>query len=255
MTEPGNLNLSYHDSKTPSHSSTLPLFLPYTLWYHLLGKLQYHCLVKGGLVVSFRLITQVNSLVVVFVHFLPYSLIWCDHLLETVHRMVLSHWGYHVVLSCNWCTWDFSVAEEKGLLSSATLFSKFQYKMINCTCLSIILSFAMLHDTMLLYHVTWFSSVQSLSHVWLFATPWTTACQASLSIANSQSPPKPCLLSRWCHPTILSSVVPFSCPQSFPASGSFPVSQLFASGGQSIGVLASTSASTSFQWIPRTDLL
>ena len=49
-------------------------------------------------------------------------------------------------------------------------------------------------------------------------------------------------LSRWCHPTISSSVVPFSsCPQSFPASGSFPMSQLFASGGQSIGV--STSAS------------
>ena len=54
--------------------------------------------------------------------------------------------------------------------------------------------------------------------------------------------PNPCPLSRWCHPTILSSVVPFtSCPQSFPASGSFPMSQLFASGGQSTGVSASTS--------------
>ena len=52
--------------------------------------------------------------------------------------------------------------------------------------------------------------------------------------------PRP--LSWWCHPTISSSVVPFSsCPQSFPASGSFPMSQLFASGGQSIGVSASTS--------------
>ena len=51
-----------------------------------------------------------------------------------------------------------------------------------------------------------------------------------------------CPLSRWCHPTISSSVLPFSsCPQSFPASGSFPVSQLFASGGQSIGVSASAS--------------
>ena len=48
--------------------------------------------------------------------------------------------------------------------------------------------------------------------------------------------------SRWCHPTISSSVVPFSsCPQSFPASGSFPMNQLFISGGQSIGVSASTS--------------
>ena len=54
--------------------------------------------------------------------------------------------------------------------------------------------------------------------------------------------PNLCPLSRWCHPTISSSVVPFSsCPQSFPASGSFQMGQLFTSGGQSIGVLASTS--------------
>ena len=54
--------------------------------------------------------------------------------------------------------------------------------------------------------------------------------------------PNLCPLSQWCHPTILSSVVPFSsCPQSFPASGSFQMSQFFASGGQSIGVSASTS--------------
>ena len=86
------------------------------------------------------------------------------------------------------------------------------------------------------------SSVQSLSHVQLFVTPWTAAHQASQSITNSQSPPNPRPLSRWCHPTISSSVVPFSsCPQSLPASGSFPMSQLFASGGQSIRVSASTS--------------
>ena len=54
--------------------------------------------------------------------------------------------------------------------------------------------------------------------------------------------PNSCPLSWWCHPTISSSVVPFSsCPQSFPASGSFQMSQLFTSGGQSIGVSASTS--------------
>ena len=54
--------------------------------------------------------------------------------------------------------------------------------------------------------------------------------------------PNSCPSSRWCHPTISSSVVPFSsCPQSFPASGSFQMSQLFASGGQSIGVSASPS--------------
>ena len=51
--------------------------------------------------------------------------------------------------------------------------------------------------------------------------------------------PKPCPLCWWCHPTILSSVIPFSsCPQSFPASGSFQMSQIFTSGGQSIGVSA-----------------
>ena len=51
-----------------------------------------------------------------------------------------------------------------------------------------------------------------------------------------------CPSSWWCHPTISSSIVPFSsCPQSLPASGSFPMSQLFPWGGQSIGVSASTS--------------
>ena len=51
-----------------------------------------------------------------------------------------------------------------------------------------------------------------------------------------------CPLGRWCHPTISSSVIPFSsCPQSFPSSGSFPVSQFFTSGGQSIGASASAS--------------
>ena len=54
--------------------------------------------------------------------------------------------------------------------------------------------------------------------------------------------PNPCPSSQWCHPVISSSVIPFSsCPQSLPALGSFPMSQLFAWGGQSIGVSASTS--------------
>ena len=80
--------------------------------------------------------------------------------------------------------------------------------------------------------------LQSLSHVWLFATPWTAACQASLSITNSQS-----LLRLMSIELVMpSSVIPFSsCPQSFPASGSFQMSQFFASGGQSIGVSASAS--------------
>ena len=84
-----------------------------------------------------------------------------------------------------------------------------------------------------------FSSVQSLSRVWLFATPWITAHQASLSITNSRSPLNSCPSSQWCHPDISSSVVPFSsCPQSLPASESFPMSQLFAWGVQSTGISA-----------------
>ena len=90
------------------------------------------------------------------------------------------------------------------------------------------------------------SSVQSLSPVRLFATPWITACQASLSITNSWSLvgvyPNSCPLSQWCLPAISSSLVPFfSCPQSLPAWGSFLMSQLFAWGGRSIGVSASAS--------------
>ena len=150
-----------------------------------------------------------------------------------------------------------------------------------------------------------FSSVQSLSHIWLFVTPWTAACQSSLSftvcwsllrllstesmvpsnhlmfcliysswrswcdssaqfscsvMSDSLQPqrlqharlpcPSPtsgacsnsCPLSRWCQPTISSSVIPFSSRlQSFLASESFPLSQFFASGGQSIRVSASAS--------------
>ena len=87
-----------------------------------------------------------------------------------------------------------------------------------------------------------FSSVQSLSRVRLFATPLTPPRQASLSFTNSQSSLNSCPLSQWCHPAISSSVVPFSfCPQSLPATASFPMSQLFVWGGQSIGVLTSAS--------------
>ena len=60
-----------------------------------------------------------------------------------------------------------------------------------------------------------------------------------------------CPLSQWCHPTISSSVAPFSsCLQSFPASGSFPVSQLFTSGGQSIGASASVLPMNIQDWFP-----
>ena len=87
-----------------------------------------------------------------------------------------------------------------------------------------------------------FSSVQSLSHVWLFVTQWTAARQASLSITNTWSIPKPMSIELvmpsnhfiLCRPLLL-------LPSIFPSIRVFPVSQLFASGGQRIGVSASTS--------------
>ena len=86
------------------------------------------------------------------------------------------------------------------------------------------------------------SSVQSLSHVWLFAIQWTAACQASCPSPTPRIYPNSCPLSQWYHPTISSSVVPFTSHlQSFPASGSFQMSQVFTPGGQSTGVSASAS--------------
>ena len=90
-----------------------------------------------------------------------------------------------------------------------------------------------------------FSSVQLLSYVWLFTTPWTAACQASLSITNTRS-----LLKLMSVELVMPSnhfilccllVLLSSCLQSSPASGSFPMSQFFASGSQSIGVSVSAS--------------
>ena len=84
--------------------------------------------------------------------------------------------------------------------------------------------------------------VQLLSHVKFCVTPWIAGFQASLSFTISSLCSNSCPLSQWCHPIISSPVVPFSSyPQSFPVSVSFPMSQFFTSGGQSIG--ASSSAS------------
>ena len=83
--------------------------------------------------------------------------------------------------------------------------------------------------------------VQLLSHVWLFVTPWTAA---HLILHRLPEPAQTHV--HWVHdaiqPSHLTALVP-SCPQSFPVSGSFPVSRLFTSGGQSIGASASASAS------------
>ena len=100
-----------------------------------------------------------------------------------------------------------------------------------------------------------FSSVQfsSLSGVWLC---WPHELQHTRPPFPSPTPgvhPNPCPSTQWCHPAISSSVFPFSsCPQSFPASWSFQMSQLFTSGGQSIGVSASTSVlpMNTWDWSP-----
>ena len=84
-----------------------------------------------------------------------------------------------------------------------------------------------------------FSHSVIFNYLWPHGLPHTRLpCSLPIPGACSNS----CPSSQWCHPTISSSVVPFSyCLQSFPESGSFPVSQFFASGGQSIGVSASAS--------------
>ena len=83
-------------------------------------------------------------------------------------------------------------------------------------------------------------------------TPWTAIPQASLSFPSSPGVcSNSCPLSWWCHPAISSSVTPFfSCPQYFPSSGSFPMSWLFASGGQSIGASASVLPKNIQGWFP-----
>ena len=84
--------------------------------------------------------------------------------------------------------------------------------------------------------------LHSCSHVLLFVTPQTAASQVSLSITTLGVYSNSCPLSQWCHSIISSSVIPLSSPfQSFPTSGSLPMSQFFASGDQSIGVWASAS--------------
>ena len=98
-----------------------------------------------------------------------------------------------------------------------------------------------------------FSSAQSLNRVWLFATHESQhtrpPCPSPTPAVHSDSRPS----SQWCHPAISSSVVPFSsCPQFLPSSESFPMSQLFAWGGQSTGVsaLASFLPKKSQGWSP-----
>ena len=83
-------------------------------------------------------------------------------------------------------------------------------------------------------------SVQSLSRVQFFVTPGLQHARSPCPSPAPRAYSNSCPLSRWCHATISSSVIPLSsCLQSFPGSGSFQMSQFFSSGGQRIGVSAS----------------
>ena len=97
-----------------------------------------------------------------------------------------------------------------------------------------------------------FSSVQLLTCVRLFVTPWIAAHQDPCPSPTLGVQPNSRPLSRWCHPAISSSVVPFSCPQSLPASESFPMSQLFTWSGQStrVSALASVLQMNTQDWSP-----
>ena len=96
------------------------------------------------------------------------------------------------------------------------------------------------------------NSVHSLSCVRLFANPWPAVCQASLSITNSLSFLK-LILSRWCHPTISSSIVPFS--SAFNLSQHQGLFQWVSSSHQVAKILELQLQHQSFQWIFRTDFL
>ena len=103
-------------------------------------------------------------------------------------------------------------------------------------------SMTLIQSTYITHPSPRFSSVESISCVWLFATHELKHTRLSCPSPSPRACANSCPLSQWCHLTISSFVAPFSsCLQSFPASESFPTSQFFTSGGQSIGVSASAS--------------
>ena len=104
------------------------------------------------------------------------------------------------------------------------------------------------------HFLSFFSSVQSLSRVWLFATPWNAACQASLSITNSRSPPKPISIESVMPSNHLILCCPFLLlPSVFPSIRVF--FKWVSSSHQVAKVLAFQLQHQSFQWTPRTDFL
>ena len=148
-------------------------------------------------------------------------------IISDISRALLTMWPWHFFSSVMWSVTYFT---DQGQTSTSHLTSGVQWKWCSIT---------------LIKHLYFqFSSVQ-FSHSVVSDSLQPHELQHARPPCPSPTPgvhPNPCLLSWWCHPTISSSVIPFSsCPQSFPASGSFQMSQLFTSGGQSTGVWASAS--------------
>ena len=97
-------------------------------------------------------------------------------------------------------------------------------------------------DSVILYIYMYIVVVQLPGHIWLFVIPWTVTWQDSLTLTISWVCPSSCSLHQWCWPAISSSDAFFYfCPQSFPTSGIFPMSCLFASDEQNTGTSASAS--------------
>ena len=167
-----------------------------------------------------------------------WSLGWEDPLEMATHSSILAWripwtWGPSGLQSVglqrgryNWAT----NPEGKGTVPLPE--AKRNYYLLQVTHTICLMPLHLYDNHIIIYIYIFVVVVQSPSHIWLFATPWTT--RDPCPSPSSGVCPRSCLLNQWCHPTISSSVALFSfCLQSFPASESFSISRLFTSGGQS----------------------
>ena len=166
-------------------------------------------------------------------------------LLPTYTRLQVFHSFLHIFFFFHWIpstgnirNWGFSILRLK----------------VSWSAVSVIKLWSLSCKPMLCWMLGQFSSVQFSRSV-ISDSLWPHELQHARPPCLSPVPgvhSKSCPSSRWCHPAISSSIVPFSCPQSLPASECFPMSQLFAWGGQSIGVsaLASVLPKNTQDWSP-----
>ena len=166
--------------------------------------------------------------------FLPISLLLPSHLLSPAafcFKLSLLPGTMSPLLCCPGITWENTSLTVCSQVAECT-----QIEKNNCCA----------------YWQLYSGSYEQFSHSVMSSSLWSHGLQLTRLPCPSSTPracSNSCPLSRWCHPTISSSVVPFSsCLKSFPASGSFPVSQFFTSGFQSIGVCFSFSISPSNEY-------